>query len=174
MVKLKLSLRKFYGRQPLQNICVTNDYIYVPFVIITIRFLPHRVFNTVSEGMSDCCLTPIQQFFSCIVYHGENKLIFNEMMMRSALFLTNMLSWIFIVLAHWNNSPRIDMSLHIDTLFWFRAIQSLLLLLIATCLAEKQHIPILLSLVRPGRGSNPRSTALEMYTLTVTPPMRCL
>jgi hypothetical protein len=25
----------------------------------------------------------------------------------------------FIVLAHWNNSPRIDMSLHSDTLFLF-------------------------------------------------------
>ena len=27
--------------------------------------------------MSDCCLTPTEQFFT---YHGENKLIFNEMM----------------------------------------------------------------------------------------------
>jgi hypothetical protein len=27
-------------------------------------------------------------------YHGENKVIFNEMMMKSALY------WIFIVLAH--------------------------------------------------------------------------
>jgi hypothetical protein len=25
----------------------------------------------------------------------------------------------FIVLAHWNNSPWIDMSPHSDTLFWF-------------------------------------------------------
>ena len=32
--------------------------------------------------------------------HGENKLIFNEMMMRSALYYTNTLSWIFIALAH--------------------------------------------------------------------------
>jgi hypothetical protein len=31
---------------------------------------------------------------------GENKLIINEMTMRSALFQTNTLSWIFIVLAH--------------------------------------------------------------------------
>jgi hypothetical protein len=29
--------------------------------------------------VSDCCLAPIFQ-----LYHGENKLIFNEMMMRSA------------------------------------------------------------------------------------------
>jgi len=34
--------------------------------------------------MSDCCLMPIQQCFS--YNQGENKLIFNEMMMRSTLF----------------------------------------------------------------------------------------
>ena len=68
------------------------------------------------------------------LYHGENKLIINE---------TNTLSWIFIVLAHWCNSPRVDMSLHSDKLFWFWANQSLLFLLNASCLAEKQQIPIL-------------------------------
>jgi hypothetical protein len=35
------------------------------------------------------------------------------------------------------------MSLHSDTLFRFRANQSLLFLLNAACLAEKQQIPIL-------------------------------
>jgi hypothetical protein len=33
----------------------------------------------------------------------------------------NTLSWIFIVPAHWNNSPQIEMSFHSDTLSWFRA-----------------------------------------------------
>ena len=47
-----------------------------------------------------------------------------------------------IMLAHWNDIPRVDMLLHSDTLFWFRANQSVLLLLSAACLAEKQHIPI--------------------------------
>jgi hypothetical protein len=47
---------------------------------------------------------------------------------------------IFIVLAHWNNNLRIDMSLHSVTLFWFRTNQSLLFLLNAACLAEKQQI----------------------------------
>ena len=68
------------------------------------------------------------------LYHGENKLIINK---------TNALSLIFIVLAHWCNSPRVDMSLHSNTVFWFRANQSLLFLLKAACLVEKQQIPIL-------------------------------
>jgi hypothetical protein len=46
-------------------------------------------------------------------------------------------------LDHWNNSPRVDVSLHSDTFFWFRANQSLLLLLNAAYLAEKQEIQIL-------------------------------
>ena len=41
------------------------------------------------------------------------------------------------------------MSLHSYTLFWFRANQSLLLLLNVECLVEKQQISILQSLVWP-------------------------
>jgi len=41
-----------------------------------------------------------------------------------------------------NNSLRVDISLHSDTLFWFQANQSLLFIH-AACLAEKQPIPIL-------------------------------
>ena len=51
------------------------------------------------------------------------QVIFDEMMMKPTLYLTNTLSWIFIVLAYWNNSPRVDMSPHSDTLSWFRANQ---------------------------------------------------
>ena len=49
----------------------------------------------------------------------------------------------YLLLAHWNNSLRVDMLHHLDTLFWFRAIQYLLLLLNAVCLAEKQQIAML-------------------------------
>jgi hypothetical protein len=33
-------------------------------------------------------------------------------------------SWIFIVPAHWNNSPWLDMLIHSDILLWFLANQS--------------------------------------------------
>ena len=76
---------------------------------------------------SEYCLTPNEQFFSYIM--ARPSFIFDEMMMmslmKSTLFYTNVLSWIFIVLSHWNNSQRVDMSLNLDTLFWFRANQSL-------------------------------------------------
>jgi hypothetical protein len=80
--------------------------------------------KTMSEWVSEWVLLNANSAIFQL-YHGENKLIINEMMMRFALF--NTLSWIFIVLVHWNNSPRKDMSLHSNTLFWFQATQSLLL-----------------------------------------------
>ena len=51
-----------------------------------------------------------------------------------------MLSWILIMIAYWNNSPRIYMLLHWETLFWFWTNQSLVLLRSAGCFAEKQRI----------------------------------
>ena len=110
--------------------------------------------------------SPIFQLF-----HGENKLIFNEMRMRDALYSTNMLSWIFIVLAHWNNSALIDMSPHSETLSWFRADQSLLFLLNAVCLVEKQQIQMY-HFYSLWFEPIPRSTSLEASMLTITPLMR--
>ena len=51
------------------------------------------------------------------------------MMMKSTLYKTNTLSWICIVLAHWSNSLRLDISPHSDTLSWFRVNKYLLSLL---------------------------------------------
>jgi hypothetical protein len=36
------------------------------------------------EGASDCCFNATSAIFQ--LYHGENKLIFNEMMMMSTLY----------------------------------------------------------------------------------------
>ena len=56
---------------------------------------------------------------SAIFQHCKNKLHFDEMMMMSASYETSILSWIFIVVAHWNNSPLVDMSFHSDKLSYF-------------------------------------------------------
>ena len=50
---------------------------------------------------------------------------------------TKMFSWICIVLDHKSSSSRIDMSLHSDTLSWFRAKQYLLLFLNVVCGGSK-------------------------------------
>ena len=50
-------------------------------------------------------------------------------MMSTLIIYLHAYFGIFIVLARWNNSLRVDMSLHSDTLIWFRANQSLLLLI---------------------------------------------
>ena len=69
----------------------------------------------------------------------------NEMMMMKDRFVLDQLAELdfYRVLIHWNTSLRRDISLHSDTLSWFRANQSLLFLLNAVCLVEKQQIPIL-------------------------------
>ena len=54
----------------------------------------------------------------------------------------------------------------------FQTNHSLLLLLSVECLAQNQQIPILMSLVWPNQGSNPRSTTLEVSTLTIMPPIQ--
>ena len=53
------------------------------------------------------------------------------------------------MLVHWNNSPWVDMSLHLDTLFCFRANQFLLFLLNAACLPTNTNF-IVFGFTRPG------------------------
>ena len=82
------------------------------------------------------------------------------------------LQTLLMVLAHWNNSPNIDMLLILNTLLWFRANQSLHILLNAVCLVEKPKITISYSLVRTHdlpyqRRANPRSTIPEAIEPTI-------
>jgi hypothetical protein len=86
--------------------------------------------------VSDCCLTPTQRLFSYIMArtsYFSMRWWWGPLCTRSTG-----LDKFCIVLVHWNNSPRIDMSPYSDTLCWFRANQSLLFLLKDACLAKKQ------------------------------------
>jgi hypothetical protein len=68
-------------------------------------------------------------------YHDENKLTLN---------VIGTYVWICIVLAHWNNTQRIDAPLGRIILSWFHANLSLFFLLNSEHLAEKQQIRIFL------------------------------
>jgi len=83
---------------------------------------------------------PNEQFFSYII--ARTCYLFDEMM-KFALYQINAHNWI-LVLCHWNNRPRVDMLLHVDTLFWYWVHPSLFLLLSDACWS---CWPIVLSLV---------------------------
>ena len=66
----------------------------------------------------------VEKVGGCLLFNA-NKQCFSYIMARTRGSLrtrpTHLVGFFFIVLAHWNNSPRIDMSPHSDTLSWFRA-----------------------------------------------------
>jgi hypothetical protein len=54
-------------------------------------------------------------------FYGDKSVEPHRGVMVSVLLWSVMFSWICIVLAHWNNSLRIGMSPHLDTISCFRA-----------------------------------------------------
>ena len=70
-----------------------------------------------------------------IVYLSWPELVTADvMLMMFVLCWYNYLSWIFIMLIRWNNSPLVDMLLHSDTSWWFLAKHYLFLFANAACL----------------------------------------
>ena len=127
-----------------------------------------------SEWVCDCCLTPIQQFFSymlCYIsWREEVNFQWDDDEVHFVLDQHAELDFYSSSSLKQQSAGR-----HVDPLghiIWFRANQSLLLILNAVCLAENQQIPILLSLVWLDQGSKPMTYCFEASTLTITPPMR--
>ena len=114
--------------------------------------------------MSDYYLTPTQHFFH--LYHSDNKLICNEI--RSVLYQHASLHFYSACSLKQQSTDRPRS----NTLFWFRANQSVLFLLNVACLSEKQQILILLSFVSHDRDSNSQYIAREAIMITVTPANR--
>ena len=71
--------------------------------------------------VSDYCLTPKWTICQLHCISWREQVTFGEKMIRPTLYKKNMLSWIFIVLAHWNNGLWIDISPYSDSLSWFQA-----------------------------------------------------
>jgi hypothetical protein len=95
------------------------------------------IIQWVSEWVSDCCLTPIHQF-SAISWREQVNFQWHDDEIHFVLDQHAELNF------HSASSLKrqlagLDMSLHSDTLFWFRANQSLLFLLSVACLAEKKQ-----------------------------------
>ena len=74
-----------------------------------------------------------------------------DIIMMVALYQSNTLIWIFIVLANETTVYRYTCRSTPDTLSWFQTNKSWLLILNAGYIAEKQQIPILVfNWIRPG------------------------
>jgi hypothetical protein len=86
-------------------VCSKQKIFAIPAPVVYCLACWPRVYRSWLRAL-DCCITPTQQFFSDIME----------------------ISCIFIVLVHWNNTLRIRMSPHSDTLSWLRANQPFLFL----------------------------------------------
>jgi hypothetical protein len=86
---------------------ITVVFIFVDNITINTGLA--RVYHITFEWVSDCCLISSQQFFSYL-------------MARTSYFSMRCgwgpFGWIFLMLPHWKNSPRIDTSPYPDTLSW--------------------------------------------------------
>ena len=71
-----------------------------------------------------------------VCFVGENKLYWRRWWRR-------LLCWIFIVLAHWNNSLHVDMLLHSWHIILILNQPVIALTLKVTCLVEKKKLPTL-------------------------------
>ena len=96
-------------------------------------FDPSLYMYMYSEQVIDGSFTPFEQYF--------NKITFDEMMM-SVLYQTHTISWM-LPLAHWNNSPPLNISLNSHSSSRFRAHLFLPFVVDAAYLAEKQQLILL-------------------------------
>ena len=71
------------------------------------------------------------------------------------------------MLAHWNNSSGVDMSLHSDILSWYQVGQSLLILLNAVCFVEGFYPTEAITLVASKLITTPLLSLEQIYNLII-------
>jgi hypothetical protein len=111
----------YYDFHPSHHICNASACINFSFRLSIKKYIIyttslHREYILLSKlkrctamCASECMLLSAKSAIAQL-HHCNNKLHFKDMRMISALYLTNTLSWIFIVLAPWKES--VDLSLH--------------------------------------------------------------
>jgi hypothetical protein len=102
----------------------------IPCHIVTLKTDIILVLTSVANESDTCWMPGKQQFYIYIMVRTS--------WWDDGHFVLDKLSWIFMVLAHWNNNPQVDMSLYLDTLSWFWSNVSLLLHFNIVILVEKK------------------------------------
>jgi hypothetical protein len=94
-----------------------GDLLQIAGFLTVLQFPPRLLFQFVGDLLQIAGFLTVLQFPPRLLFQfvgdllqiagaifqlcdGENKIIFNEMMMRSALYQSNTPNWIFTVLAH--------------------------------------------------------------------------
>jgi hypothetical protein len=119
LVKLKSSLRKFYGRHhdlvDRYGISITNDHGYVPLVVSTSRSFPHswliplvysnssyRVCNTMVQLVEQELFTLLEHLSSPSVFSGvrvTRSLVLYACLVDRCLFLLYFFCWLLCCLS---------------------------------------------------------------------------
>ena len=126
--------------------------IHVPLITVQLwncTFYPNiwiACFIILSEEWVIVFLTQMSNFSAIL---RREQVTFDEEIMRPTLLV----SFLNVVLAHWNNNPWVDMLLHFDKVSQFRVNQSLLFLLNDAC--NKYHLTVF-GLTRPGHSRRAR------------------
>jgi hypothetical protein len=113
LVKLKSSLRKFYGCHqrlgwPLWNICVTNDHGYVPLVVNTYRSFPRSWLITVCVTRLTRRVSLVEQELLTLPEHLSSPPVFSGVRVTRSLWgscysifsFIGMLCWSLFVLLY--------------------------------------------------------------------------
>jgi hypothetical protein len=84
--------------------------LWIPYLFgkfYWVRSFNHIEIDNSFKWVCDYCLMPYKQFFSYIMARTIYILMRRDD--DDIRFVLDQLGWIFIVLAHWNNSQRVDM-----------------------------------------------------------------
>jgi hypothetical protein len=115
------------GNNPVYSGSISSFLVSNRICLFGIHFCISNLLKIITPNVSSFGLQVSQHFFSYIM--TRTFFILMRWWCSSLCTRTTCLVLDFIVLAHLDNSPRVNMSHHSDTLSWFRANKSFCLIL---------------------------------------------